>query len=770
METKDKDEGPAKHGGILRSPSLPGYAVALLLSGLALAIDLLFPNFSSKSPFSSFYLSIGISAWFGGFRAGLLATAAALLLVDYYVIPLRGFSADHDALIRTILVGLTMVVFSWLIDNRARTRQRIEVQHERAASQQRRFQAMLSSAARIAGLGCWKHDIVHDRLEWDDETLRIFGIAREAFGGNAAAFFALVHPGDREELRAIQSRALASHGIVEMEYRILRSDGSVRRIHDRGQVTQHENGKAVQSTGMVMDITERKQAEDALRASEERWRAIFENSAVGIALADESGLLTLTNRAYQKMVGYTDQELRSMSYVDLTYEDDRTANLELSEQLWQGQVQQFQHEKRYRRKDGKLIWVRNTVSLSPVTERTSRFGMAIVEDITERRSLEEQVRQSQRMEAVGRLAGGVAHDFNNMLGVILGHCPALEERVPVDTPGWQSVQQIKKAATRSAELTRQLLAFSRKQILLPRVLDLNVAIADLVSMLQSLVGDDVHLIVRPGKNLGYVKADQGQIGQVVMNLVVNARDAMPRGGHVVVATENVVLNGQPAAKGFAMAAGPYIMLSISDSGCGIETDTLNHIFEPFFTTKGEGKGTGLGLATVYGIVKQSDGYIVAESQRGKGTTFKIYLPRTADELENTGVERQESSADGGEETILLAEDEPMLCEIVRFQLENAGYTVLEAHDGREALAVAQNHRGTIDLLLTDVLMTGGTNGLELAAHLSPTRPALKVLYMTGYTADVIDAKGLTNLQDKVLQKPFTAVSLRKKIREVLAAK
>jgi CheY-like chemotaxis protein len=374
------------------------------------------------------------------------------------------------------------------------------------------------------------------------------------------------------------------------------------------------------------------------------------------------------------------------------------------------------------------------------------------------------------MEAVGRLAGGVAHDFNNMLGVILGHCLSLQETLPVGNPEWKSVEQIKKASMRSADLTRQLLAFSRKQILLPSVLDLNATVADLSSMLDSLIGDDVNLVIRPGEKLGYVKADPGQIGQVMMNLVVNARDAMPHGGHVLIATENVVLNGQPAAEDLSMAAGPYIMLSVSDSGCGIEADTLSHIFEPFFTTKPQGKGIGLGLATVYGIVKQSDGSIIVESQPGKGTTFKIYLPQVEGELETTAEEREESSANGGEETILLAEDEPMLCEIVRFQLENAGYTVLEAHDGQEALEVAQNHRGTIDLLLTDVLMTGGTNGLELAAHLGPTRPELKVLYMTGYTAEVIDAKGLTDLQDKVLQKPFTAVSLRKKIREVLSAK
>jgi CheY-like chemotaxis protein len=372
------------------------------------------------------------------------------------------------------------------------------------------------------------------------------------------------------------------------------------------------------------------------------------------------------------------------------------------------------------------------------------------------------------MEAVGRLAGGIAHDFNNMLGVILGHCASLEEKLPVGNPEWQSAKQIKQAATRSAGLTRQLLAFSRKQILLPKILDLNLTVGELSSMLDSLVGDDIELVVRSAGTLGYVKADPGQMGQVVMNLVVNARDAMPQGGRIVIETENVELDGQPGPGNLPLAPGPYVTLSVSDNGCGIEAEALRHIFEPFFTTKENGQGTGLGLAMVYGIVKQSEGYIVAESQPGKGATFKIYLPQVEGDLEKAFTEPEGGVARGGDETILIAEDEPLLCEIVRLQLENAGYTVLEAHNGTEAMAVAENHGGNIHLLLTDVVMAGGKNGLELAASLLSKQPGLKVIYMTGYTADLIDQKGMADLQDRMLQKPFTAASLRRKIREVLA--
>jgi PAS domain S-box-containing protein len=640
MKTKVTKEAQA--GGLARrvpawSAALR-YGAALLLCGIAAGINFAFPAFSAQSPFLPFYLATSVGAWFGGFRAGVLASVASVLVVDYYFTLGHGFNHDPITLVRMVIAGLIMTIISWLIDHRAGARQLVQTERGRVEDQQRRLQAMLTSAARIAGMGSWEYDIPNDRVVWDDETLRIFGTTRQAFGGNAAAFFAFVHPGDREALRAIEAKAFAGGGVTEMEYRIIRPDGSVRNIHDRGQVTRQEAGKPVQVTGMVMDITER-------------------------------------------------------------------------------------------------------------------------------RSLEEQLRQSQKMEAVGRLAGGVAHDFNNMLNVILGHCELLAENLPAGHPQQGRVDKIKEAAIRSANLTGQLLAFSRKQLRVPKVLDINATVGGLTSMLGSMIGDDIELVIRPGRKLGLVKADPGQIEQMVMNLAVNSRDAMPNGGQVVIETSNVEV-GENLADHQPVPAGSYVMLAVSDTGCGIRPEIKDHIFEPFYTTKKQGQGTGLGLSMVYGIVEQSEGHIRVLSEPRRGTTFEIYLPRAEGPPETIAETAEEAILDG-EETILIAEDELLLAELMHMTLESAGYIVLEAHNSKEAIALAQKHKGNVDLLLTDVVMSGGTNGLELAANLRSLRPGLKILYMTGYTADLIGQKGLAELQTRLLQKPFSTTSLRRKIRAVL---
>jgi nitrogen-specific signal transduction histidine kinase/ActR/RegA family two-component response regulator len=395
-------------------------------------------------------------------------------------------------------------------------------------------------------------------------------------------------------------------------------------------------------------------------------------------------------------------------------------------------------------------------------------AVSFVVDITERKKLEQQLRQAQKVEAIGQLAGGIAHDFNNLVGIIIGYSEIFEERLGLDDPLRPKAEQIKKAGRRAASLTRQLLAFSRQQALEPRVLDLNAVIADTLKMLRRLIDENVELVAVPEPALGRVSADQGQIEQIIMNLTVNARDAMPRGGKLTISTGNAEMDDAFVRLHPGAIPGSYVVLSVSDTGCGMDLETQTHIFEPFFTTKGEGKGTGLGLATVYGVVKQSGGYISVKSEPGIGSTFRIYLPRIQEPVASA------APVDGGEkkahgcETVLLVEDAHVLRELARELLEAGGYTVLEAANGADAISLAEKHPGPIHLLLSDVVMPG-MNGPELAGKIIGARPDTKVLYMSGYTGDALPVQELLNSGAALLHKPFTGLSLATKVREVLAA-
>jgi len=391
------------------------------------------------------------------------------------------------------------------------------------------------------------------------------------------------------------------------------------------------------------------------------------------------------------------------------------------------------------------------------------------EDVTERRALEQQLRQSQKMEAVGRLAGGIAHDFNNLLMVISGYSEFLLERLGNEPHLRGPAQEIAGAAERASSLTRQLLAFSRKQMLAPRMVNLNDIATENLKMLTRMIGEDVDLVLTPGKNLWPVRADGGQIEQVIMNLAVNARDAMPTGGKLTIETCNVTLGEEEARHHAPLRPGDYVMIQVSDTGVGMDAETQSHIFEPFFTTKGP-KGTGLGLSTVYGIIKQSLGYIWVESEVGRGTAFKIYLPRVASagEPAQIAANAQAQRVEPGTETILLVEDEANLRYLARQYLEKQGYKVIEAADGAVAMQIAVAHESVIHLLLTDVIMPG-MNGRELAQRITEIRPNVKVLYMSGYTENVIGHNGTLDAGIRLLQKPFNLRDLKSKVREVLDA-
>lgn len=507
-------------------------------------------------------------------------------------------------------------------------------------------------------------------------------------------------------------------------------------------------------------------AQEGLRRSEINFRSLVTNAPYGICRCDSAGILLSANPALTSMLGYD---------VPLELIGRNLANLYADTQQWFIVADHFRSSQRFNgliadwlRKDHNPITVRLS-GRSIRDEHNATFFELFAEDVTEHRALEQQLRQSQKMEAVGRLAGGIAHDFNNLLMVISGYCEFLLERIGADPGVRGPAQEIANAANRATALTRQLLAFSRKQMLVPKVLDLNAVVTENFKMLTRLIGEDIELVMVPGNDLGPTEADPGQIEQVIMNLAVNARDAMPRGGKLTIETANVSLDEGYARLHPPAEPGEYVMLAISDSGMGMDSETQSRIFEPFFSTKGS-KGTGLGLSMVYGIVKQSGGYIWVYSEPGKGTTFKVYLPRVraAEEVPALQPGPAPREVQRGRETVLLVEDEVTVLRLASEYLEQQGYTVIEAGDPATAILISNAHSGPIHMLLTDVVMPGMT-GRELANQLAPRRPEMKVLYMSGYTENAIGQNGTLDAGITLLQKPFTLPTLKAKVREVLDA-
>ena len=506
-------------------------------------------------------------------------------------------------------------------------------------------------------------------------------------------------------------------------------------------------------------------AQESLRLSEMNFRSLVTNAPYGICRCDSAGQLQEVNPALLAMLGYSSANELVGKHLGGLYPDTQQW-FQLADYLrrsttFNGLIVEWM------RQDGAATVVRISGRAVSSGNKIKAFEL-FAEDVTERRTLEQQLQQSQKMEAIGRLAGGIAHDFNNLLMVISGYSEFLLERLGSEPALLAPAQEIANAAGRATTLTRQLLAFSRKQMLAPRILDLNGVVTENLKMLTRVIGEDIDLVMLPAADLGRVRADASQIEQVIMNLAVNARDAMPSGGKLTIETCNVSLDDDYARFHAPLKPGNYVMLAISDTGGGMDTETQSHIFEPFFTTKGP-KGTGLGLSTVYGIIKQSGGYIWVYSEPEKGTTFKIYLPRVADAIESQApviASPELSAAEPGTETILVVEDESNLRYLVRQFLEKQGYRVLQAEDGAAAMQIVVAHEGVINLLLTDVIMPG-MNGRELAQRVAELRPNVKILYMSGYTENVIGRNGTLDAGVRLLQKPFTLRDLKNTVREVL---
>jgi PAS domain S-box-containing protein len=508
-------------------------------------------------------------------------------------------------------------------------------------------------------------------------------------------------------------------------------------------------------------------AQENLRRSEANFRSLVTNAPYGICSCDSAGKVLDANPAFLELLGLSSSAEVIGQHIFSLYADHEQwfdlADFLRSDAPFKGLTAEW------KRKNGTTV-VRVSGRAVSNGRKDSVVFEIFAEDVTERRALEQQLRQSQKMEAVGRLAGGIAHDFNNLLMVISGYSEFLLERLGAEPHLRGPAQEIASASERASSLTRQLLAFSRKQMLAPRIISLNDVATENLKMLTRMIGEDIDLVLIPGQSLWAVRADAGQIEQVIMNLAVNARDAMPSGGKLTIETTNVTLDEDYARLHAPLRAGDYVMFAITDTGMGMDPETQSHIFEPFFTTKGP-KGTGLGLSTVYGIVKQSGGYIWVYSEVNRGTTFKIYLPRVASTGETAAqvaAPEQFQKVEPGTETILLVEDEANLRYLARQYLEKQGYKVIEAADGAVAVQIAVAHEGVIHLLLTDVIMPG-MNGRELAQRISEIRPNVKILYMSGYTENVIGHNGMLDAGVRLLQKPFNLRDLKSKVREVLDA-
>jgi PAS domain S-box-containing protein len=745
------------------------------------------------------------------------------------------------------------------------------------------FRAFFDNAALgkavTAPDGSWRHvnAALVAMLGYSEQELR------------ATSFLALTHPDDVVKTREASNSLLAgTRGSCTFDKRFRARDGSYVWAHVTTRLHEEPSGTRLFLTNIV-DITERKNSDNLLRASEERYRRLFESAKDGILILDpRTGRVVEANPFMTELTGYARDdlvgqclweigpfkdsaackvlfaELKDKDYVryedlplqtrdGLAVEVEFVSNVYLvnDERVIQCNIRDISVRKRTEnelrlrnraieavsqgilitdsgepdcpiiyaspgftrltgfesdevlgrncrflqgprtdpiqvsilrdairsgesctvellnlRKDGTPFW--NNLAVSPVKDSGGRVThyVGVQTDVTARRKLEAQYLQAQKMEAVGRLAGGVAHDFNNLLSVILSYAELIGSDLKIDEPLRADIEEIRTAGLRATDLTRQLLAFSRQQVLDTKVLSLNQSLAGMEKLLARLIGADIEVTILPASGLGNVKADPGQVEQIIMNLAVNARDAMPQGGKLTIETANVELDDDYARSHHDVRTGPHVMMAVSDTGTGMDRDTLARIFEPFFTTKGQGKGTGLGLATVFGIVKQSGGHIFVYSEPGKGSTFKIYFPRVGAVVEALSSPDNALAPERSGATILLVEDEDQVRNLARTILRRQGYVVLDAPNGGEALLICEQHGGNVDLLLTDVVLPR-MSGRQLAERLAPIRPAMKVLYMSGYTDDAILQHGIIDSGVAFLQKPFTPTSLVRKVSEVL---
>jgi len=607
-------------------------------------------------------------------------------------------------------------------------------------------------------------DLEGNVLDVNPAACRLHGVSRaELVGTNVLELV----PAEKRDLVKHEFAKLASGEVIHVESESRARDGRITPVEIRANRVQYDGRPAVLLH--VRDVTERKQTERALRSSEMLFHSVWENSVDGMRLTDENGIVVAVNQAFCHLTGLTRLELEGKPFTVIYADSEQPERiLQKYRERFRGRVIERQIERRIVLHNGHAVVLEDTNSFVELRGQPPLL-LGLFRDVTAQKRLEEQFRQAQKMEAIGQLAGGVAHDFNNILTVIHGHASLLLAGGAVAGPAARSAQQIIQAADRAAGLTRQLLTFSRRQVMQPRRLDLNELVRDMSKMLGRILGEDIALQLSYWPEPMIVRADPSMLEQILLNFAVNARDAMPRGGRLNIELAYTEVAANRVMRQVEARAGCFVRLTASDTGCGIAPEILRRIFEPFFTTKEVGKGTGLGLATVYGIVKQHQGWIEVESQLGKGTTFQVYLPLAAEGADRTDERGGERVVRGGSETILVVEDEQPVRELVGNLLRNHGYRVLEAETGVRALDVWRQHKQDIALLLTDVVMPDRVNGRALAEELWSERPDLKVIFTSGYSADVL-GKDFTNRRTlNYVQKPYHPQRLAATVRDCLDA-
>jgi len=620
--------------------------------------------------------------------------------------------------------------------------------------------------------GLWDLNIETGETYYSPGYWRMLGYDDKSGPSSVNSWVDLLHPDDRDQTLALTQQCFAGErDSFETECRMKTKDGTWKWILSRGNVVAHDSqGKAIRMVGSNVDIAERKRAESALCASEEQFRSIFQMVSIGIVQVDpQNGQIIRFNDAYLKIIGYSANELYKLRFTDLTHPDDREKDWELFSRAVRGELTSYANEKRYVRKDGSVIWV--LINASFLRDNTGKAvrGVGICKDITkqkiaeeERAKLQNQLMQIQKMDSIGRLAGGIAHDLNNILGIVVGHVDLMRDRIAPPNPLAEDLEEIQNADSRAAKLIGQLLAFARKQPVSPKVLNLNEAVGDMLKMLKRLINENIELVWKPGDSLWPVLIDSIQMDQILANLCVNARDAIGGTGTITISTDNVTFGRAQTD----VPPGDYVALTVSDTGCGMDAQTQAHIFEPFFTTKEMGHGTGLGLATVYGIVQQNGGFIRVVSTPQEGAVFKIVFPRHT-ETDNADLPVSATPMKKGHgEVILLVEDDRPLLKLITLMLQGDGYTVLSTSRPCDAIRIAETKKENIRLLITDIVIPD-MSGYEMERKIRKQCPALVTLFMSGHTDESLPDTGTEEAAAFFIRKPFSQFALSEKVRYAL---